>query len=144
WLETVNRMRALPGSGISEPDARTILIYLVKNLATDNAPPSTQRLGARAAAGGNPPAGTTAGIATAAPAGRLTPSSPTSRTSMRAAFPADRSSSPDPTTGIVVAAAVALSSLLFWRRGDRGRARQGDGASPDVGSPHHPVAPSLP
>src|SRR5260370_663982 len=48
WLETVNRMRALPGSGISATDARTTLIYLVKSLATDNASPSNQKLGALA------------------------------------------------------------------------------------------------
>jgi ferredoxin-NADP reductase/mono/diheme cytochrome c family protein len=29
WLATVNRMRGLPGSGISEPDARVILSYLI-------------------------------------------------------------------------------------------------------------------
>jgi ferredoxin-NADP reductase len=29
WLATINRMRSLPGSGISEPDARIILSYLI-------------------------------------------------------------------------------------------------------------------
>jgi ferredoxin-NADP reductase len=29
WLATINRMRGLPGSGISEPDARIILSYLI-------------------------------------------------------------------------------------------------------------------
>lgn len=29
WLATINRMRGLPGSGISEPDARVILSYLI-------------------------------------------------------------------------------------------------------------------
>jgi ferredoxin-NADP reductase/mono/diheme cytochrome c family protein len=29
WLATINRMRSLPGSGISEPDARVILSYLI-------------------------------------------------------------------------------------------------------------------
>jgi ferredoxin-NADP reductase len=33
WLATVNRMRALPGSGVSEADSRIILSYLVSQMA---------------------------------------------------------------------------------------------------------------
>jgi ferredoxin-NADP reductase len=40
WLATINRMRALPGSGISEADARTILSYLVSENSIDSS--STQ------------------------------------------------------------------------------------------------------
>src|SRR5262249_20938457 len=40
WLETVNRMRALPGSGISEAEARTILSYLVRELSVDSSQPA--------------------------------------------------------------------------------------------------------
>jgi ferredoxin-NADP reductase len=40
WLATINRMRALPGSGISETDARTILSYLVSENSIDSS--STQ------------------------------------------------------------------------------------------------------
>jgi ferredoxin-NADP reductase len=36
WLATINRMRALPGSGISEPDARTILSYLISENSIDS------------------------------------------------------------------------------------------------------------
>ena len=36
WLATINRMRALPGSGISEGDARTILSYLVSENSIDS------------------------------------------------------------------------------------------------------------
>jgi ferredoxin-NADP reductase len=36
WLATINRMRALPGSGISEADARTILSYLVSENSIDS------------------------------------------------------------------------------------------------------------
>jgi ferredoxin-NADP reductase len=36
WLATINRMRALPGSGISETDARTILSYLVSENSIDS------------------------------------------------------------------------------------------------------------
>ncbi len=36
WLETVNRMRALPGSGISEGDAKTILSYLILEASIDS------------------------------------------------------------------------------------------------------------
>jgi ferredoxin-NADP reductase len=35
WLETMNRMRALPGSGISESDAKTILSYLLATISID-------------------------------------------------------------------------------------------------------------
>jgi ferredoxin-NADP reductase len=35
WLETVNRMRALPGAGISESDAKTILSYLLATTSID-------------------------------------------------------------------------------------------------------------
>src|SRR5262249_32589250 len=48
WLETVNRMRALPGSGITESDARTILSYLVKELGVDSSQPSGRQLVGRA------------------------------------------------------------------------------------------------
>ena len=40
WLVTINRMRALPGSGISEADARAILSYLVSENSIDSS--STQ------------------------------------------------------------------------------------------------------
>src|ERR1700719_4415925 len=40
WLATINRMRALPGSGISETDAKTILSYLVSENSIDSS--STQ------------------------------------------------------------------------------------------------------
>jgi ferredoxin-NADP reductase len=36
WLATINRMRALPGSGISETDARSILSYLVSEDSIDS------------------------------------------------------------------------------------------------------------
>jgi glycine betaine monooxygenase B len=36
WLATINRMRALPGSGISEPDARIILSYLISENSIDS------------------------------------------------------------------------------------------------------------
>jgi ferredoxin-NADP reductase len=36
WLATINRMRALPGSGISETDAKTILSYLVSENSIDS------------------------------------------------------------------------------------------------------------
>jgi ferredoxin-NADP reductase len=36
WLVTVNRMRALPGSGISENDAKTILSYLLSEDSIDS------------------------------------------------------------------------------------------------------------
>lgn len=36
WLATVNRMRALPASGISETDATTILSYLISESAIDS------------------------------------------------------------------------------------------------------------
>src|SRR5262249_56477740 len=45
---------------------------------------------------------------------------------------------PDAVTTVVVGGALALSSLLFWRRGNGGRARGEDGASPDVESPRRP------
>ena len=35
WLETINRMRALPGSGISEGDAKTVLSYLLATTSID-------------------------------------------------------------------------------------------------------------
>ncbi len=36
WLATVNNMRALPGSGISEPDAKIILSYLISQNSIDS------------------------------------------------------------------------------------------------------------
>ena len=36
WVATVNNMRVLPGSGISEPDARIILSYLVSQNSIDS------------------------------------------------------------------------------------------------------------
>jgi ferredoxin-NADP reductase len=48
WLETVNRMRALPGSGISAEDARTITFYLVKALGVDSSKPTGRHLVGRA------------------------------------------------------------------------------------------------
>jgi ferredoxin-NADP reductase len=36
WLGTVDRMRALPGSGISEPDAKIILSYLISEASIDS------------------------------------------------------------------------------------------------------------
>jgi len=36
WLETMNRMRVLPGSGISEDDAKTILSYLLSENSIDS------------------------------------------------------------------------------------------------------------
>jgi ferredoxin-NADP reductase/mono/diheme cytochrome c family protein len=36
WLETVSRMRGLPGSGISENDAKTILSYLLLEASIDS------------------------------------------------------------------------------------------------------------
>jgi ferredoxin-NADP reductase len=48
WLETVNRMRALPGSGISEAEGRTILSYLVKALGVDSSQPAGRQLVGRA------------------------------------------------------------------------------------------------
>jgi ferredoxin-NADP reductase len=36
WLGTINRMRALPGSGISEPDATIILSYLISEDSIDS------------------------------------------------------------------------------------------------------------
>jgi ferredoxin-NADP reductase len=48
WLETVNRMRALPGSGISESEGRTIFLYLVKALGVDSSQPHGRELVQRA------------------------------------------------------------------------------------------------
>jgi ferredoxin-NADP reductase len=36
WLGTIDRMRALPGSGISEPDAKIILSYLISEASIDS------------------------------------------------------------------------------------------------------------
>ena len=36
WVATVNNMRVLPGSGISEPDARVILAYLISQNSIDS------------------------------------------------------------------------------------------------------------
>jgi len=36
WLATVDRMRVLPGSGISEPDAKIILSYLISEASIDS------------------------------------------------------------------------------------------------------------
>src|SRR5882724_2522315 len=36
WVATVNNMRVLPGSGISEPDARIILSYLISQNSIDS------------------------------------------------------------------------------------------------------------
>jgi ferredoxin-NADP reductase len=111
WLQTVNRMRALPGSGISEADARTVFIYLVKTLATDSAPPSGRQPGSVSAA----PVGAAVAMRSSARSG----------TGPRTNFPADKGSPPDPTTGMVILGAVGLSSLLFWRRGSSGVGQKG-------------------
>jgi ferredoxin-NADP reductase len=39
WLGTINRMRALPGSGISGPDAKIILSYLIAQNSIDSSNP---------------------------------------------------------------------------------------------------------
>src|SRR5205085_1659950 len=39
WLVTIDRMRALPGSGISESDAKTILSYLLSENSIDTSNP---------------------------------------------------------------------------------------------------------
>jgi ferredoxin-NADP reductase len=36
WLATIDRMRALPGSGISEPDAKIVLSYLISEASIDS------------------------------------------------------------------------------------------------------------
>src|SRR5437660_3196999 len=112
WLETVNRMRALPGSGISEADAHTILVYLVKSLATDIAPPA-RRLGTAIAAPGG--------------AAGATRSSAANGTRPPAGFPARPGPSPDRTAERVILGAVGLSLLLFWRRGNSGTGGRGEG-----------------
>lgn len=48
WLNTVNRMRAYPGSNISSEDARTILAYLVSQVGLDASTPQGEQSAGKA------------------------------------------------------------------------------------------------